>query len=50
MDAPKAGFPNTTVYCTLLLAGMWWEVPAAMLTFLELNKLRDGKEGRENYG
>lgn len=48
---PKGIIPNTTLFIVpLLLAGMWWEIPAAMVIFLELNKLRDGKEKRENYG
>lgn len=50
MDAPKAGFqtPPYSLY-PFTCRDTWWEVPAAMVTFMELNKLRDGKEKRENH-
>lgn len=35
----------------LFLAGMWWELPAAMVTFLELNKLKElGKRKERTMG
>lgn len=36
---------------TLVLAGKWWELPAAMATFLELKKLKEmGKRKKRTMG
>lgn len=48
MEPQRQDSQHHTVHWTLLLAGMWWEVPTAMVTFVELNKLRDGKEKRKS--
>lgn len=36
-----------TVHRTLVLAGRWWELPAAMVTFLELYKLKEMGKRKE---
>lgn len=35
------------VHGTLVLAGRWWELPAAMVTFLDLYKLKDMGKRKE---